>query len=58
MGEMAKASNKNRAKAGKGGGGGPKATKGGDARLKIIAKNRGKVSWPKELLRATDFLKP
>jgi len=40
---MAKASNKNRAKASKKGGGGPKATKGGDARLKIIARNRGKV---------------
>jgi len=40
---MAKANNKNRAKASKKGGGGPKATKGGDARLKIIARNRGKV---------------
>ena len=41
---MVKASNKNKAKASKGGGGGPKAAKGGDARLKIIARNRGKVS--------------
>jgi len=40
---MVKASNKNKAKASKGGGGGPKAAKGGDARLKIIARNRGKV---------------
>lgn len=40
---MVKASNKNKAKASKGGGGGPKTAKGGDARLKIIARNRGKV---------------
>jgi|OM-RGC.v1.033242742 hypothetical protein len=45
---MVKASNKNKAKASKGGGGGPKTAKGGDARLKIIARNRGKVSLPTE----------